>query len=223
MTAFKRRLHQFKENIWVDIAIVALAFSSVGLLVLELSVSLLPHQLTLMYSIDAIITFIFLIDVLAGLIVAPSWKFYVRHHWVDILASIPLPHNMIQSLQLLRILRVVRVVSRIRRLGVIADRLADDSSKYVYAGAVTATVILSASVSFFSMEYGVNPKLTHFFDAVWWAVVTATTVGYGDIYPVTTVGRLIGIILMFFGMGLVGTVAGIVSSHLMNRKKREHL
>ena len=68
------------------------------------------------------------------------------------------------------------------------------------------------------MELEANPDVNNFYDAVWWSVVTSTTVGYGDIYPVTWEGRLVGMLLMLFGIGLVGTVAGLVSGYFFGRK-----
>lgn len=62
-----------------------------------------------------------------------------------------------------------------------------------------------------------NPQVNTYFDAVWWATSTTSTVGYGDIHPMTTEGRIIGMILMTFGIGLLGAVAGIVSNMLLRR------
>jgi voltage-gated potassium channel len=78
---------------------------------------------------------------------------------------------------------------------------------------VTLITILLGSFSFFIFEVDKNQFVDTFFDAVWWSVVTLTSLGYGDIYPVTTEGRIVGIFLMFFGIILIGVIAGSVSRH----------
>ncbi len=208
----------------MDIAIILLALVSVFLLVFELSTELLPEQIDWIHRLDLVIAFVFLADFFVGIYLADDRSKYFKQNWPDLLASIPVTEGIFRSLRMLRILRlirVIRVIARVRRIGVAADKIADESSTYVYASAITGVVILSGAVAFFSMEYGVNPQVDSFFDAVWWAVVTGTTVGYGDIYPVTWEGRVVGMVLMFFGIGLVGTVAGFAGSYFINRRREK--
>jgi voltage-gated potassium channel len=219
----KNILRRIKENVWADIIAVLLALFSVALLVFELSAELYANQVALVHTIDIIIAFVFLLDFLIGVYLAENRSVYVRQNWPDLLASIPISEGLFRTLRALRILRlvrVIRVIARIRRLGVVAETVADNSSRYIYVASVTSIVILSGAVAFFSMELDVNPDVNNFFDAIWWAVVTSTTVGYGDIFPVTWEGRVIGMLLMFFGIGLVGTVAGFVGSYFLERKRK---
>lgn len=218
----KQKLKWFKENIWIDISIVLLSLLSVGLLVYELSADLLIEQLRLIHAVDLIIALIFLFDFIFGLYLSDSKKKYFKNNWPDLLASIPISHGIYRSLRflrLIRIIRVIRIIARINRVGHIADKIAQDSSKYVYMGAITSTIVLSGAVLFFSMELGVNSQVNNFFDAIWWAVVTTTSVGYGDIYPITWEGRVVGMLLMIFGVGLVGVTAGIVGGNILKNKK----
>jgi len=221
--SIKSPLSFLKENIGVDLAIILLSLVSVALLIFELSVKLMPDQILLIQRIDLVIAFVFLADFSIGMWLAKSRKQYFAQNWPDLLASIPVSEGVFRTLRMLRVLRlvrVIRVIARIRRIGVAAEKIADESSKYIYAVAITVVVLLSGAVAFFSMEHGINPQVHNFFDAVWWAVVTGTTVGYGDIYPITWEGRLVGMLLMFFGIGLVGTVAGFMGGYFMNRRLR---
>lgn len=214
-------LFSIRESHWTGIFIVLLALVSVALLIFELSSHLLPDQVALIQKIDIIIALTFLFDFLLGMYFAKSKMEYFQKNWTDLLSAIPISEGIFRSLRILRILRlvrVIRIIARLKKIGSIADKIADHSSVYIYAVAITTVVILSGAIGFYSMEFDVNPQVKNFFDAIWWAVVTATTVGYGDIYPVTWEGRIIGMILMFFGIGLVGTVAGTVSSYFLNRK-----
>lgn len=195
---------------------------SVGLLVYELSADLLIEQLKIIHTIDLIIAILFLSDFIFGLYLSDNKKRYIRKNWADLLASIPVSHGIYRSfrfLRLIRVIRVIRVIARINRVGHIADKIAQDSSKYVYMGAITSTIVLSGAVLFFSMELGINSQVNNFFDAIWWAVVTTTSVGYGDIYPITWEGRVVGMLLMIFGVGLVGVTAGIVGGNILKNKK----
>lgn len=213
-----------KGSLLVDIVIILAALLSVGLLIFELSADLLVEEIALIHTIDLIISVMFLADFLVGMYLAESKKKYFKQNWPDLIASIPISEDLFRSLRVLRIMRlvrVIRVIARIRRIAVLADKVVDKSAKFVYAAAITAVVILSAAIGFFSTEFGVNSQVHDFFDALWWAVVTATGVGYGDIYPITWEGRVVGMILMFFGLGLVGTVAGFVGSYFIEKRNKE--
>ena len=75
--------------------------------------------------------------------------------------------------------------------------------------------MLIGAALFYLIEHGTNPKLGDFLDALWWSVATVTTVGYGDIGPVTTLGKWIGILMMIFGTALFSSFTALFASILM--------
>ena len=79
-------------------------------------------------------------------------------------------------------------------------------------GVVTAMIVLTCAYVAYSVEHPVNDQFSTFGQAIWWAVVTVTTVGYGDVVPITRVGRMTATILMFAGLGLLGVLAGALAS-----------
>ncbi|MBN1524198.1 MAG: NAD-binding protein [Spirochaetales bacterium] len=87
--------------------------------------------------------------------------------------------------------------------------------------AVFFTVLIGAGLVFVSEKLSNSTAFSNFADAVWWAVVTVTSVGYGDIYPHMPVGRIIAGILMFFGITLISILSGTVASIIVDRKLRE--
>ncbi len=101
----------------------------------------------------------------------------------------------------------------------------NDLKSIINITVVTLITVLLGGFLFFLFEVDQNMLVETFFDAIWWSVVTLTSLGYGDIYPVTTEGRIIGIFLMFFGIVLIGVIAGSVSRHYFeerdSRRKKE--
>lgn len=114
-----------------------------------------------------------------------------------------------------RPLRVLRVLSALRLVQrVMTRRLVGRTSVYVAATALIC--ILLGAVAILDVERGhPDANITSFGDAIWWAVVTSATVGYGDFYPVTVAGRLIAVALMIVGIALLGAITAGVASWVM--------
>jgi voltage-gated potassium channel len=207
-----------RQSVWKDLLIAILALLSAGLLVFELTADLLAEDLLVLYTIDFVIACLFLIDFSYELLQAKNKRNYLRHNWYLLIASIPITGGMFQalrSIQLLRLLRIVRLYARIRRLSEVAESVAIKSTRYLFIAMFAAIVVFSAATAIYLLEADTNSQINTFFDAVWWSTVTATTVGYGDITPVTWQGKTVGMILMFFGIGLLGTIAGLVGNYFL--------
>jgi voltage-gated potassium channel len=135
-------------------------------------------------------------------------------------------------LGLVRVARVVRVVrlSRAVRLarvmgaaarGVEAIQSVLGRKSMVYVSAVSVLIILSGGGGIALLE----PETAHggVLDGIWWAIVTASTVGYGDIAPVTFLGRVIAVVLMLTGVGLISTLAASITSHFVGQQDNAEL
>lgn len=141
---------------------------------------------------------------------APSKWRYMRWGWLDLISSIPAGW-----LQIARLARVIQILRAVRSLTVIWRTLFRRRAQGVLASAATATVLLVifGALTVLLVE-APDPKspIDSAQDALWWAIVTVTTVGYGDYYPITTLGRIVAVMLMVCGVGLFGSVAAYVGS-----------
>lgn len=123
----------------------------------------------------------------------------------------------IRLLRLFRVLKLIRFNEAIKRIDIAFDLAKAELALFVSASMV---VIYLAGVGIYHFENQAQPALfSSIPDSLWWAVVTLTTVGYGDMYPVTTGGRFFTTVILFVGLGLVAVPAGIVSSALSEARK----
>ncbi|MFI9506387.1 potassium channel family protein [Nocardia sp. NPDC052566] len=135
------------------------------------------------------------------------WQF-VRSHPVELLIVVLPPFRP------LRLLRAALLLLNALHRKVTRARLA------LFVGASSVLLLLLCSLAFFDAEYGMpDSKIHNFGDALWWSMVSVTTVGYGDVYPVTTEGRLISLILMTCGIGLISFAIGTTTSWVMDQLK----
>lgn len=130
--------------------------------------------------------------------------------------------NLMSLARLLRLLKISRYSESVRHLGIVVYTKKEELIATAFA--VFILLIFASSLMYF-VEYEAHPDtFGSIADAMWWGVVTLTTVGYGDIYPITPLGRFLGAILAFLGMGIFALPAGIVASGFseeLQRKKQE--
>lgn len=202
-----------------------LALTVVSLVIMALS--LLPfndavQQLLLIYQNGLCV--IFLLDFAINLRRAPTWRtyFFGQRGWLDLIGSLPTLGvlNITVLLRLARLSRVTRIARIMRRENQKSLLQEVLHNRGQYAALVTALLAMmvlgSASVLVLLFEASApGANITTGGDALWWAVVTITTVGYGDKYPVTAAGRSTGVFVMLSGVGIIGSLAGILSSVLV--------
>lgn len=151
---------------------------------------------------------IFAVDYLARLKLSHNRYAYVRSHWLDLII-IALP-----VLRPLRLLRLVTFLSLVNRRA--STDLRGRVGAYVAGGATLLALVGALAVV--DAERGAeDANITTIGDALWWAVTTMTTVGYGDKYPVTTLGRGVAIGLMICGIAVLGTVTATLASWIVER------
>lgn len=134
---------------------------------------------------------------------------------VDLLAILPL-FRVFRIFRVLRILRALKLFRYSRRLSFFTNILKGCSYELVSLSIVAAVVWGMVALAFFMAERADNPKITSTWEAIYWAIVTITTVGYGDISPVTPMGRSIAVVGTLFGMWVTVFITSVVVSALTN-------
>jgi voltage-gated potassium channel len=125
-------------------------------------------------------------------------------------------------LPLLRPVRVVRVYDALQERRPGGPTMSLQGRVILYAGLSTGLLGIACSLSVYRFEHAAHgATILTFGDALWWAAATLSTVGYGDVAPVTLPGRLVAVVLMGCGLALLGAVTGSFSSYLMQRFARE--
>jgi voltage-gated potassium channel len=174
-------------------------------------------------AIDASITPIFLADFAYRLLTADSRRDYLVHRfgWADLVAAAPI-------LRILGVVRVVRVIRsyRLEPAGqLIAEfRAARALATFLVTLFLVIVVTEVAGATIYYAESGAEgSNIASANDAIWWALVTITTVGYGDRYPVTDEGRTIGIFLLFAGIALFSVLTGFIANLFLAPRRRLRL
>jgi voltage-gated potassium channel len=203
-----------------DKAIVALTFVSVAVVVAEASIPEGEHMPALI-ALDLVLCGIFLLDFAVRMARAPRKLTFLRRNWLDLVGSVPLfgPLRAMRLVRVVRILRLARVGSlalrALRNRGLIAPSRALSN-----LAVVTFFLWLMAGLGFFLAEYGENETVTGLDDALWWSMTTLSTVGYGDIFPKTATGRLIAGTTMVVGVGVLGALAAMIASAMIELRER---
>ncbi|MBF0380352.1 MAG: NAD-binding protein [Magnetococcales bacterium] len=135
---------------------------------------------------------------------------------VDLLAILPV-FRVFRLFRVLRVLRVLKLFRYSRRLSFFGSIVKERS--YEIFSLITVAIVVwgMVAVAFFVVERGVNPKITSIWEAVYWSIITITTVGYGDITPTTPTGQTIAVVGTLFGMWVVVFMTSIVVSALTER------
>ena len=204
----------------VELPLLVLALVMLPLLVLPLVLDLPDRVADTFVAADWFIWAAFAFEYLVRLALSPKRWPFVRREWPDLLIIVlPFlrPLRVVRSARALRLLRLARLVAVLGEVGQEAKRLLVRHQLH-YVVLATLTVVVAAAAAILAVEEGGEGSIDSFGDALWWAVTTVTTVGYGDTFPVTPAGRGIGAFLMVTGIAFFGVLTANVAAFFLERQ-----
>jgi voltage-gated potassium channel len=169
------------------------------------------------FAANWVIWGIFAVELAAILIVADRKWAALRAHWLDaaiVVLTIPLFGKLLSSLRFVRFARLLRLL----RVGVIigraiqAERNVTSPQMFRVVALITVFIVAVTGAAQATVNSDEFPSM---WDGIWWAVVTVTTVGYGDLYPTDVEGRIIGIVLMLVGIGFLSVMTATIASRFI--------
>ena len=225
-----------------DLFIMALIFASTAS-VFIMTFDISPRTIELLIRFEKWAIIVFTIEYLLRIWTAdmlfpalPPWRARIKYVLsgmaiIDLVAILPfyLPMLMAVNLVSFRAIRLVRLL-RLFKLNRYTDAMSEivavfrsKSQEILVSVFLVGIVMVIASLLIYYAEHDAQPdKFANAFSGVWWAVATLTTVGYGDIYPVTALGRFMGGIIAITGIGLVAVPTGIISSGFIELLEKKH-
>ena len=202
---------------------MVLVLSVLGLI--GVCLSFLPaldgEQKEILHHADIVLCALFFVDFLVSFSRAPDkWRYMRTWGWLDLISSVPAV-GPLRLARFARVVRLIRVLRGIRAAKTIAQFALErrEQSAMLTAVLLAGLVVVGGSISILQVEQDPHRTIVTAEDAVWWAITTMTTVGYGDTYPITTAGRAIGVGLMLFGVAVFGAMSGLMASWLVQPRK----
>jgi voltage-gated potassium channel len=237
---FRARLHEiiFEADTPAgkrfDLILLATIAASVSIVILETIPNLHDRYFDLFYAAEWFFTIVFTIEYLLRLYVVRSPLKYAKSTLglVDLISILPTYLSMFfvgsQALLVVRILRLLRIF-RVLRMGrliwaghIISRALQASRHKLaVFVFFVCQLVVVIGALMYF-VENPVNPGFASIPQSMYWAVVTITTVGFGDVTPITPLGKFLAVLVMLIGYAIIAVPTGIVSAELVANSKQNN-
>jgi voltage-gated potassium channel len=213
-------------SIFYEIAMASLAIVIVIILFIELTTPLTKSQEELLSYIDFSVLIIFAIDYVYRFIRAENKWVFFKSNIFDLIAIIPFDKafrvaRLVRLGRLIRLSRLTKVLKLLKLLRIAiflkksGNTLKDilKTNGLIYVMMATVFIVFLGALGIMLVESDIGP----FSDSLWWSIVTTTTVGYGDISPKSTGGRVIACLLMIVGIGFLGMVTGSIATYFVSR------
>jgi voltage-gated potassium channel len=204
-----------RKTAWPMMGVV---LASLVLLIVPIFMPLSPLEREAVASVEWLLWLVFAAEFVTRWYIAMDRRTFVKHNLID-LAVVVLP--IFPALRALRLFRLIRVA-------VVGARVIDQSDSIVkrsntkYAFMVAGLVVLLAAVMVWHVEHDYPQSSIHSItDALWWAVTTVTTVGYGDKYPQSPEGKAVAIGLMILGIAIFGLVSATLASYFIESDTKD--
>lgn len=194
----------------LEIAVLVLSVYVLGALFAQ-TVFHVPREVSqLLDRIDTFVCVVFLADFAIRFRRAPSKLAFMKWGWIDLISSIP-AYDFLRWGRMVRVFRIIRILRAFRSARhLVAFLYRFRTRGLAFTVVLTAFVlVVFSSIAILAFEDEKQSNIRTPFDAVWWAISTMTTVGYGDKVPVTVEGKIVAMILMVTGVGLFGVLTGL--------------
>ncbi|MCP9610896.1 ion transporter [Coprobacter tertius] len=217
-----------------DIALLVTIVFSVLLAMLE-SVRSLQNFRNLFRILEWIITVLFTIEYVLRIYCSPNKRKYIFSFYgiIDLLAILPSflgilfsttrYLSIVRSLRLLRIFRIFKLSHFVKESDHLADSLKRSFSKILLFSYFIIIMVTILGSIMYMVEGNVNPSFSNIPESIYWAIVTITTVGYGDITPITFTGQLISSMVMLLGYSIIAVPSGIFTAEMIRPLRKKNI
>ena len=211
-----------KNNARFEMALSVAVLASIAIMALE-TFALPARLLEALFVADVMLSLLFVAEYLFRVATAKDKRAYVTSFYglIDLVAILPILIHAAGSARVIRLLRVLRILRllKLKRLNNALDNyraalnlIAAEATLFT---GVAFIFILGFAFIIYEVEHEAQPAAyRNIFDAVWWAIISLTSVGYGDVYPVTIAGRMLTLAMVLTGMGIVAVPTALLASAL---------
>lgn len=217
-----------------DVALLVLIVMSVLTLMMESVEPLRQQHAGLFYALEWIFTAAFTLEYLARLWVVRNRVKYAASFFgiVDLLSLLPTYISLLvpgthylMALRILRLMRMFRILKMTEHLGeasLLLNALGASRRKITVFFTTVLSVVFVEGTVMYVIEHAANPDFSSIPQAIYWAIVTITTVGYGDVAPVTVLGKMMASVIMMTGFAIIAVPTGIVTYEIGREMRGQH-
>lgn len=203
-----------------EVIILILALVAVFLVILDLTGNI-PAKYEVTYRvIDMTIWAVFVADYAVRLFMSKGKLDFVKNNMIDLLSIMPFA-GYFRAFRIIRVLRILKILKSSEFLGPYSQKfrpfLNTNGMVYVFWVTILMTIVGGGIISY------IEPGIETFGDGVWWAFVTVTTVGYGDMAPESPLGRVTASILMLVGIGCIGMLTGTIATYFIEKFNKKNV
>lgn len=206
----------------LDILVLVLSVYVLAALLID-TIFKLPTEISSLLSlVDNCVCIFFLIEFSIRFYRAENKLHFMKWGWIDLVSSIPM-FNFLRAGRALRLIRLFRILRAFRSTTNLVKHIYKSKTQgaFTTVSVIAVLMVIFSAIAILQVENDPNSNIKTAEDAIWWAYVTITTVGYGDKFPVTTEGRIIAAALMTVGVGLFGTFTAFIASFFVADRQQE--
>ena len=222
----RKKIYDLTNSPKFDLVIIIFIIISIGLFFVDSVFNLKKDSKVIVDYVERVFIIIFICEYMLRYYAARSKKMFFVSHFIDLLAIIPL-FRFFRLFRILRLLKFLSSRSLRRWLNALGQKsklfsftFQDKVFEIVFVCSILISLLFIGTIGILAFEKGHNEQFTSFADGLWWTVVTLTTVGYGDKFPITGGGKLLAIFLMFTGLSFFALITSFISSFIIERSRK---